>query len=203
MMIQDGFQPCEVSFSTCIKASMKNGNMTAARHWLTKMFESGIELNDTSYSTLIHAGIKAGDPRFSACIMQHLESQNKHIQPVTYRAYIHALAKNNQSGEAMMHLERMVQTHGLELITADEMFGPVISSFCNNQNDNAVLEWLEKMKQWNVHIPQTIYTKAIRMLQRTGNNKWARELCQEMNNATVPNAGPQTYSAHHAGRRVF
>jgi pentatricopeptide repeat protein len=195
-MIKDGLEPDNVSFSTCIGACVKKGDMSAAKAWLTKMFDFGVELSAVNYSTLIHAGIKAGDFDFSECLLAHNITKNIHTEPITYRAFIHAVAKANQSERAMNWLEHMVHAHGLTLITTDDMFGPVISAFCNCQNTKAIMDWVMKMKHWNIPVTQPIYSKTIKALQRSGQNKLARELAEEMNKVM-----PHTrYPAHHGGR---
>eukprot|EP00746_Dinoflagellata_sp_MGD_P156411 gnl/MRDRNA2_/MRDRNA2_85818_c0_seq1.p1 gnl/MRDRNA2_/MRDRNA2_85818_c0~~gnl/MRDRNA2_/MRDRNA2_85818_c0_seq1.p1 ORF type:complete len:605 (+),score=108.15 gnl/MRDRNA2_/MRDRNA2_85818_c0_seq1:188-2002(+) len=190
-MIKAGLEPDSVSFSTCIGACVKKGDMAAARNWLTKMFGCGVELSAVNYSTLIHAGIKAGDFEFSEQLLVHNQMKSIKTEPITYRAFIHALARANQSERAMQWLDQMVHAHGLALITPDDMFGPVISALCSAQNPMAVMDWIMRMKQWNVPIGQSIYQKAIKALQRSGQTKLARELSQEMN---------QNYSAHQGGR---
>lgn len=172
--------------------------MPAAKSWLTKMFKCGVELSAVNYSTLIHAGIKAGDFEFSESLLIHNSTKNINTEPITYRAFIHALAKANQSERALEWLEHMVHAHGLKLITTDDMFGPVISAFCNAQNSKAVLDWINKMRQWNIPITQPIYSKTIKALQRSGHNKLARELSEEISKEVSHSSTPN-YSAHHGG----
>eukprot|EP00746_Dinoflagellata_sp_MGD_P013694 gnl/MRDRNA2_/MRDRNA2_129701_c0_seq1.p1 gnl/MRDRNA2_/MRDRNA2_129701_c0~~gnl/MRDRNA2_/MRDRNA2_129701_c0_seq1.p1 ORF type:complete len:562 (-),score=97.63 gnl/MRDRNA2_/MRDRNA2_129701_c0_seq1:393-2078(-) len=182
LMIKDGLEPCNVSFSICIGACVKVGDMAAANRWLTKMFSCGVELSHVNYSTLIHSAIKAADFDFAERILQHCHDQKLRTEAITYRAGIHALAKSNQSDRAEQWLLQMLQAHGMSMITSDDLFGPVISAFCNLQNAEAVTYWIEMMKKWNIPISQALYSKSIKVLQRTGNGKFAREYAQELKN---------------------
>lgn len=180
-MIKDGFDPDNVTFSTCLCCWVKIGETNAAKQWLMMMLDRNVELNAVNYNTLIHTCVKAENFEFTEFLLHHVSYNHISIEPITYRAFIHALAKSNQSDRAMEWLEKMVQVHGMHLITADDMFGPVISSFCNYQNSDAILAWMKKMKNWNIPISNTVYTKTIKTLRQTGNNKQAHELCEDMN----------------------
>jgi pentatricopeptide repeat protein len=179
-MGQEGLKPCSVSFSTCLGICVKHGFMESANFWLTKMFEANVELSAMNYNTLIHMAIKVQDFAFAERLLHHLVSKNIRIEAITYRALIHALAKANNSEAAEEWLDQMANVHGSTLITADDMFGPVITAFCNSKNTTAIMHWLEKMNKWNVRITAGLYTKAVKTMQRVGNKKLAMELWEEM-----------------------
>jgi len=100
-------KPDAICFNALINASVKAGDINAAKQWLETMLQQGVKPSVVSYTTVLHAYARAGNIMEAERGLELMLENGVEANVVSYSALIHACVKASDIKRGEHWFERM------------------------------------------------------------------------------------------------